>query len=263
MAHQVLASFRDGAAILALLSFLPIIAHAQSIRGTVRDSGGRGLDAVTVELSGTGISTTTNAVGQYALQPRAGTYAISYRRLGSAPALRQVHLRATDSLTIDIVLLTVNVQQLDTVLVQTRKPRGVGREAFEERRALGFGKFIDSTELRRSEGRRLHELLREKGSVVMQRSLGVYYGYHAVNPTKYVIGPDGKPQVRCYMTIIQDGVTLYRAGSDMPPVDLSRDIQVANLDAIEVYRSTGQIPVEFAGRGADCGVIVLWTRRRR
>ncbi|HJR36556.1 MAG TPA: hypothetical protein VJ817_16485, partial [Gemmatimonadales bacterium] len=37
------------------------------------------------------------------------------------------------------------------VTVSPDRPRGLGLEAFEERRRLGFGRFIDSATLRRNE----------------------------------------------------------------------------------------------------------------
>jgi hypothetical protein len=33
------------------------------------------------------------------------------------------------------------------------------------------------------------------------------------------------------------------------------------LDAVEVYRSAAEVPVEYGGSNAGCGVILLWSRR--
>jgi hypothetical protein len=33
------------------------------------------------------------------------------------------------------------------------------------------------------------------------------------------------------------------------------------MEAIEVYRSASEVPIEFGGNSASCGVIVLWTTR--
>lgn len=81
--------------------------------------------------------------------------------------------------------------------------------------------------------------------------------FYAVSPTKSNM--DGTPS--CYMSVFLDGVAFYRTGSNMPPPDMSREFMIMNLEAIEVYRGSAQIPMEFSGRGSDCGVIVLWTRR--
>jgi hypothetical protein len=35
------------------------------------------------------------------------------------------------------------------------------------------------------------------------------------------------------------------------------------IGGIEVYRSAAEIPPQFNGSGAACGVIVIWTRHDR
>ena len=37
---------------------------------------------------------------------------------------------------------------------------------------------------------------------------------------------------------------------------------LTTLEAVEVYQSSAETPVEFSGGSAgDCGTLVLWTRR--
>ena len=33
------------------------------------------------------------------------------------------------------------------------------------------------------------------------------------------------------------------------------------VESVEVYASGGRTPLEFSGAGAECGTVVLWTRR--
>jgi hypothetical protein len=40
---------------------------------------------------------------------------------------------------------------------------------------------------------------------------------------------------------------------------ISREIPVASVVAVEVYRTRAETPAELAGAGTDCGVIVIWT----
>jgi hypothetical protein len=102
-----------------------------------------------------------------------------------------------------------------------------------------------------------------------------------VNYEELIRSPDGKRTVRgqtqvratsptaagadggttCWVTVMYDGVTMYRPGSRTPPPDFSRDFNVASLESVEYYRSSSEVPMEFGGRGTDCGVLVLWTRR--
>jgi hypothetical protein len=70
---------------------------------------------------------------------------------------------------------------------------------------------------------------------------------------------DGSPG--CWTTVILDGLTIYRSRSSMRPPDFRRDFPVMSLDGIEYYPRASTTPMEFANRGTDCGVLVLWTRR--
>jgi len=63
------------------------------------------------------------------------------------------------------------------------------------------------------------------------------------------------------MSVMLDGTWLYVSGSTMKVPDFSRDINIAELDLVEVYRSAAETPGEFSGASAACGVIVLWSRR--
>jgi hypothetical protein len=42
-------------------------------------------------------------------------------------------------------------------------------------------------------------------------------------------------------------------------VDL-REFALTGLDAVEVYRSAAEVPLEYGGANAGCGVILLWSR---
>ena len=37
---------------------------------------------------------------------------------------------------------------------------------------------------------------------------------------------------------------------------------ISNLDAIEIYRSGTEAPVEYGGLGSMCGTVIFWSRRR-
>ena len=43
------------------------------------------------------------------------------------------------------------------------------------------------------------------------------------------------------------------------PPDLSK-FNPLDLEAVEVYRSAAELPIEYGGTNAACGVLLLWTR---
>ena len=171
-----------------------------------------------------------------------------------------------DTLVVEVLLVRQGIQRLEPLEVAGRVPvpRGIGREAFEERRRMGFGKFIDSTVLRRSEHRQVPDMLHGIPGIRAVRYRECLTSRDCgptevrVTSTRAVSHRDGG---YCWMTVMVDGVTLYRSGEIRPPPDLSREFRVADLESIEIYRSTAEVPGEFGGVGGGCGVIVFWSRR--
>jgi hypothetical protein len=69
----------------------------------------------------------------------------------------------------------------------------------------------------------------------------------------------------CYASIYVDGHLYYRSQEESSlnpdPPDWNREFYVSEFEAVEVYRSSAELPVEFSGASSQCGVIALWTRR--
>jgi hypothetical protein len=223
-------------------------------------------------VEGANRQTITNAGGRFALENLPlGSHAVLFRLLGYRPARLLVNLREGDTTRADVTMVREGVQQLDPVVVteRPRAARGIGREAFEERRERGFGKFIDSTELRRSEHRRVSDMLRGIPGlkVVRFRECQDPVNKNGCEPVEEraasgrgAISIFGRTEA-CWMSVMLDGVPLYLSGSPSPPPDLSTDVRVADLESIEVYRSSAETPTEFGGAAAACGVLLLWSRR--
>jgi hypothetical protein len=244
-------------ACLTLHVVLSADATAQAVlRGIVRDTAGRPLSGAQVMLEGSRFQARTDSSGSYSISADPGSHTVLFRHLGYEPQEKRTRLVRGEVVVVNATLVRGDAPELDTVNVRGARPRGVGREAFGERRALGLGKFVDSAQIRKWESRRTSEVLRELG-VRMWTVKGPYQEELAANPIK--LNQEGQPS--CFMTVILDGTTIYRSGSRTPPPDFRREFQLMSLEAIEVYRTAAQVPQEFAGRGVDCGVIVLWTRR--
>jgi hypothetical protein len=65
----------------------------------------------------------------------------------------------------------------------------------------------------------------------------------------------------CFVAVMLANVFLYRGIRGEVPPDLRKEINTMDIEAVEYYRGGGPIPPEFSIRHADCGVLVLWTRR--
>jgi hypothetical protein len=252
-----------GTLLLALGLTRPLAAQV-TVSGVVREDGtGRPLAAVQVIIEGT---QRADSAGRYRLDAPAGTRVALFRLIGYRPLRLRLQLVKGDSTAANADLVRETAQQLEPIETRAAPaaPRGLGLDAFEERRRLGFGKFIDSTELRRSEGRRLSDLLRGVPGVRM-----TYYVEDPSRPWVFewraVAGrkesADGTP---CWMSVVFDGSPIYRSGSLSRPPDFHRDLfEIASLEAVEVYRSPAEVPQEYGGASEQCGLILLWSRRPR
>jgi hypothetical protein len=251
-----------------LLIALPVSLSAQrTVTGLVRaDSSGKPLVGAEVSVQGVKKPAVTNDSGRYVLRGlKAGTHVVQTRAVGYQAIATIVDLTSEGVHEHDITLTPITAT-LPPIVVTGRPPGpgGLGFQAFEERRRHGFGKFIDSAELRRNEHVRLGDLVGRAGVNVLRSRTGVFA------MSKNIVGPFGE---RCPLSVILDGAVIFRStgvtmqGSggvpSAPPPDLNAILGTHELHAVEIYGSASEVPIEFGGRHAACGAVVLWTRRTR
>jgi hypothetical protein len=257
-----------------LVAWSPLAGQAV-LTGLVReDATGRVLSGVEILVEGSSLIAVSDQAGEYAFQsvPR-GAQVVLFRSVGFRPIRIRVELGEGGVARLDAILVPFAVQ-LDPLVTSTevKQPKGMGREAFEERRNMGFGKFIDSLELRRSEDRRLSDLLRRHNGVVIAQN-------------RYAMST----RTGCFMQVIYDEQSVYspaaytpsaiaaapatgpagatsrstRTARPLPPSNLFdiNTFSVSNLEAVEIYRSLSDTPLQFGGASAGCGTLVLWSRR--
>lgn len=243
---------------LGLLLLYPVSdGSGQTIlSGTVReDSTDRPLPTVDVVLLGYGLQARTGATGRYELSGLpTGSHVVLFRAIGYHPHTIRVNLREGRSLSLDPTLIP-SIVQLEEIEVRARRPVRTGLEAFEERRRMGFGKFIDSMTLRQSEHMSLPDLLRRRTLI------DVRGGGTAFTPA-FALSRRQRSRGACPLAVFVDGAPISRGAPDPlhVPVDIN-NFNVVDLAGVEVYSGPADTPVEFQIAGADCGTLVLWTRR--
>ena len=159
--------------------------------------------------------------------------------------------------------------QLEAVQsVATRRHLSPGLNGFEERRLLGFGTFIDDSTLRRSDDRRLAEVLaaRLTGLRVLATRNATYAASGRDSRTgKYAIlgGGKGRGDVppACYATVYLDGTLVFdMTMSDAASPPNLNEHSVADLGGIEFYAAGASTPSQF--KTGECGTLILWTREK-
>ncbi len=251
----------------ALFLIMPNAVHAQAaLTGIVRDdSTGSPLAGVEILVQTTSHRGVTNQSGRYELTGlTAGVYQVIFRQVGFLPVRMDVLLRDGETTRANAVLVRSEVI-LDPIVVtgEMPRPRGNMLDAFEERRAMGFGEFIDSETLRRSEHLKLPDVLRRHSRIEL-RYICFDEPRSPIDQCRDEKGwmPYNQGRIStggryCEMHVMLDGHLITRNG----PVDLRTFLPINELEAVEIYRSLAQVPVQFADPDTRCGIVVAWTRR--
>ena len=236
-----------------------------TVTGVVREDGTRRpLPAVVIQIEGTKRQTTSDSAGRYRIDAPSGNRVALFRTIGHHPLRLRLILSKGDSVTADADLVKQLAQELEPLETTAKPtpPRGFGYESFGERRKLGLGKFMDSVELRRYEGRKVADVLRG-----IQGLRIIYFAEDSSRPWNYEwrVASQRKEAFAdsfCWMSVVLDGSPIYRFGSRSRPPDFRTEMfSVSTLAAVEVYRSASEVPLEFGGPAEECGLLMLWTRR--
>lgn len=138
--------------------------------------------------------------------------------------------------------------------------------AFDERRKLGTGQFLDSTTLiAGGDGKRWASVIAERISGVRLISYG---GRRSFASTRGMISFEKTPRgdsmdrqqgapAGCYVQVIIDGIQRYGSRMEEPLLDVSG---LSGPFVAAEYYSVSQTPSQFNRSGnAPCGTLVLWT----
>jgi hypothetical protein len=213
------------------------------VRVRVLDSEtGAPLAGAHVRLGGK-LELTTDSTGRFStadLPP--GRANVMIRLLGYAPV--QTDIRVRDKGPQDETFsLDYNGQQLPTVAVSARAEQMMSRYSdFETRRQRGLGQFRRWDQLIDGKYVSVGDALRTIPGVRIncdQRRFECR-AYMARSP-------------RCEPTWIIDG---------MEAASFHENTPIKDVYGIEVYRGAAEVPGEYGGSRAGCGVIVLWTKSR-
>lgn len=232
--------------LLALLPISPLPAQA-ILTGRVADTTGKPVAGAEVVVSALQRRTVTRQDGSFRLDSLpADQHAILFRAIGYNPEQLLYRFRKNDSVMVNVVL-EPGVTELPSITVEAKEtarpsPKMAG---FLERRAAGFGSFIDETILREREYSPISMVLR--GHVA-----GLTF-VHLPNNQGYGITMSRNA---CFAQIFLDGIRIVEAGQ---PYNIDQHT-VQNLMAVEVYKGGATTPIQYGGINSGCGTVLLWTR---
>jgi 5-hydroxyisourate hydrolase-like protein (transthyretin family) len=254
---------------IALLAVTPPLA-AQTIRGRVVDAATgepvaqAGVTVLTTEQR-TVARARTGADGTFAIELRApGTFRLRGERAGYQASNSQaveVAVREVVEVSLRVSPQALQIEPL-TVTGRIQPPRNpiLASNGFYDRERGGRGKFVRREDLdRHPEHNLVHTLARIPGvELDVDRR-----GREIVTFTRgRTVGTLKRAQVcqrdDCYPQIYLDGSLMRYA----PPNDVQLDdiITPNQIEAIEVYRSSAELPAQFGGNNSACGAILIWSR---
>ena len=245
------------------------IASARSATFTgrvVADTTNLPIAGANVYLSGTGLTVFTNDSGAFRLSDvPPGAHEVTVRKVGYGPLTTTVTFPERRRVDRRIVLTRVTV--LDTVVVEARSLAG-----FEANRALGLGRYLTGAQLEKAAGRMLQAVMRELPGVDLVEGRGSHAWVRSSRVPRIAKGMPLRPNTyvperweallgltaNCYAQVYPDKM-LLNPGRPTPPFDI-HTLAPESLAAVEWYAGN-QLPPEYDKRNADCGVVVLHTRR--
>jgi len=264
---------------------LPLVVLAQSVAGAqVVVRGVLYDDANGARLRGTVmlvdpvtdaaiVHTTTDSLGQFSLETRAGAFQIAavrpgYQSVLSAPVTAQ----RGERFTVKIPISAVGDPLHQIAVVEHVKPdqvapksaiadmRASDAESFETRRALGTGLHYMAKDFEKANAATLGEFLQgipglsvrnpsSTASIQTTRSAGM----NTATSRSAVNAP-------CHMGWFMDGHRLDLPGRTDPITDGLGSMRLEDISALEVFRGLSEMPPEFAEPDLRCGAVAIWTK---
>ena len=198
-------------------------------------------------MPGNGAEGATTGGGQFTLADLpGGSWMLEARAVGFQP--QRVVVDILDSAEVEAsVSLAAMAPVVDTVKVRADR-WSQQQAAFEQRRKMGFGYFLDENAIERRNARYTSDLLRSTPGVSIAPGM---------NGRDQILmrGTGGSGQ--CIPTLFIDGMKTPVANGVIDDV-----VRPVDVRAVEVYTGTGSVPLEFQGN-SGCGSIVIWTGARR
>ncbi len=169
----------------------------------------------------------------------AGAHRVEIRAIGYRPHLLELTLVEDQVLEREFAMVFTG-ERLSDIAVEARNSKLLPRFAdFERRRVNGMGTYVTRDEIKSRGYTRMADALR-----TVQ---GVRVNCGPVDCSIHMV----RSAAGCFPTYYVDG-RLARS--------FAESTAISDVQGIEVYRGGSQTPGEFAGDGAMCGVIVIWTR---
>ncbi|MEO8451439.1 MAG: carboxypeptidase regulatory-like domain-containing protein [Gemmatimonadota bacterium] len=212
-----------------------------SLIGRIHDAKtGEPLTSAVLLLDGKPAGANFSAQARFTLQNlEPGRHRVDIRLIGYRPLSVDVSFAAGQTIQ-RVFELEFTGDQLPDIDVEARNSKVLPRFVeFERRRARGIGHFITRDEIR------------DRGYTSMGDALRTVKGVRVNCNAIECISTMARATIGCPPTYYVDGEEVHSFGESTP---------ISDVQGIEIYRGASEVPGEYAGARAGCGVIAIWTR---
>jgi Carboxypeptidase regulatory-like domain len=253
-------------ALLPLLGILAAPLPAQVVRGKVLDAASGEpvpqAEVTAASLEGRGAGRTRSAAdGTFTLELRAaGTFRLRAERAGYRPTVTDsvaVDPRETVEVELRVSATAVAIEPLRvTARVAPPRRQSLQLAGFYDRERWGMGKYLRREDFERMSNMNLVQVInRLPGTYVIGTGpmQAIVFERATITGTLSRM-QQGRRMDECVPKLYLDGVHMnYVSG-------LNGVATPQQLEAVEIYRSAAELPPQYGGPDAACGVILLWTR---
>ena len=269
---------------LLLVIATPLVAQATgTIEGHLTSGNGVPVLGASIRVSGTDLSTRSSEDGYFVIRGVSeGAQSVHVQRVGFRPSDFSVSVSAGQTTTLEARLI-INVVTLDTARVTGKSDNGkparlaytTKYDEFYERRKRSGGRFFTHEELEKKAATSLVDVFRTVSGMQVRRvsnhyelnvagcpqaSWQVFIDNIKAFPTAgeasaNTLDPKGSPPILGNPTA---RMTASNTQSRLTPLDVLADFSVDQIEAMEVY--TGSVNLPAVARGDGCAAIFIWTR---
>ena len=238
-----------------------------TLTGIVIDvASDEGIDGATVLLQNLGQTAVTNAFGRFtfpSLPP--GEVDLHVSRMGYGEASGRLEIQEGRTVS-SRILLSIEPISLDPISVTgiRRRIELPGLEDFERRFNSGWGQFILEEQIQMRSPNKLTQMFSEYGVTVTGDGKAIRMRRSGCGPMVYI--DDVKMTYLPRLKMKADIGAQYLWGDpdespEMEVADAVNLIHPSDIKAVEIYRGPAETPGQYLDSNAQCGVILIWTRR--
>ena len=225
--------------------FIPVVVRGQVITRVtgrvVSHATHTGISGATISVPELGRSTITDSAGRYLIGGfPSGRYRFVVRMIPYSLKEATLLLERGDHRTLDFELDSADAQTLPAVPITAAAPVDLRLRDFERRRLTGRGQYLSEEQIKQMGAASVADATRG------MRGVDIHCGGGGGCRIQMVRAP-----MNCGPDYVIDGHVDNTFGPQTP---------IRDIVALEVYTGPSDVPGEFAGATAGCGVVAVWTR---